>query len=106
MTNNNITDPDGTRREMRLQEMGYSTREVFEQREFEASQPTGSYFANALAFIVESLTENDIEWDMIENLDHESMMEFAEMYNFTPDALEKAIEAFRVAANAYNETMI
>lgn len=80
-----------------LYAQGYSTREVFEQREFEASQPIGSYFANALAFIVESMNEEHSMGD-IESLDEETMMEFAEMYNFTPEALEKAIEAFRPAA--------
>jgi hypothetical protein len=76
---------------------GYSTREVFEQREFEATQPIGSYFANALAFIVESMNDEHTMGD-IESMDEETMMEFAEMYNFTPEALSQAIEKFRPAA--------
>lgn len=93
-----------TRREMRLAEQGYSTREIDEQAEFERNAPWGSHYGNALAFIVDSLsdTEGGITLDMIETLDPDSAMEFCEMYNTTLEELRKAIEAFRIASNNYN----
>lgn len=72
-------------------------REIREQQEFERNAPWGSYFANALAFIVESMNEEHTMGE-IENMDIDTMLEFADMYNFTPDALQKAIDAFRPAA--------
>ena len=81
-----------------LAAMGYSSREIMEHREFEASQPRGSYFANALAFIVESMNENEIDWGMIESLEGADLLEWAEMYNFDEENYRKAVEAFEVAA--------
>lgn len=80
-----------------LAAMGYSSREIAEQNAFEDSQPRGSHFANALAFIVESMNEEHSMGD-IESLDEETMEEFAVIYNFTPESLAKAIEMFRPAA--------
>ena len=60
--------------------------------------PRGSYFANALAFIVESLKDNEVECSAdINNMDYESIMEFAEIYNFTYEAFGDAIRAFQQA---------
>jgi hypothetical protein len=84
-----------TRRELRLLEQGYSTREIEEEREKTTS---GSHIANALAFIVDSIGDSGMFLRDIEELDIDSMLEFADMYNFTPNALEKAISAFRTAA--------
>ena len=80
-----------------LAAMGYSSREIEEENTFRASAPWGSHYANALAFIVESINDDHTLGD-IEALDYESMMEFAEMYNFTEMALRKAIDDFRKAA--------
>lgn len=71
---------------------------TFEEQQFNASQAIGSHFANALAFIVETLNEQDLGMGDIEALDEESMLEFAEMYNFTPESLAQAIDQFRPAA--------
>lgn len=60
--------------------------------------PAGSHFANALAFIVESLSDDNAESTHdIQAMDIESRMEFAEMYNFTEEAFQKAYTAFRQA---------
>ena len=76
---------------------GYSSREIEEHAEHLANAPAGSHFANALAFIVESINDDHFLGD-IEELDYESMMEFAEMYNFTEESLRNAINSFRKAA--------
>lgn len=58
--------------------------------------PAGSHYANALAFIVESVIDGNVE-DLtdIVMMDYESMMEFAEQYNFTEEMLKKAIADMR-----------
>jgi hypothetical protein len=65
---------------------------------------TGSHFANALAFIVESLSDADTPVsntdDFENNIDADTILEFAEMYNFTLDAFHKALEMFRKAVDA------
>ena len=64
---------------------------------------TGSHFANALAFIVESLADDDTpvhNTDDFENAhDIDTILEFAEMYNFTLDAFHQALEMFRNAVD-------
>lgn len=76
-------------------------REIQEQKEFERNAPWGSYFANALAFIVESLSDDETPVhntdDFENNLSPEDIMEWAEMYNFTIDAFHTALEMFRKA---------
>lgn len=92
-----------TRREARLAAQGYSTRELDEERE---NATTGSHFANALAFIVDSLADDETPVfntsDFENNIDPESIMEFAEMYNFTLESFHKALEYFQRAV--HNET--
>lgn len=87
MTNNRYPEPTP----------GSSTREIEEHHEHWSNAPAGSHYANALAFIVDSINDGHFLGD-IEELDYESMMEFAEMYNFTEESLRKAIDAFRKAA--------
>lgn len=53
--------------------------------------------ANALAFIVDSINDDHFLTD-IEELDYDTMMEFAEMYNFTEESLKRMIGEFRKAA--------
>lgn len=96
MTNND--------RESALYAMGYSTREVEEQLENETPNSSGTHFANALAFIVETLGNTHNEelpvhnTDDFENaLDAESLMEFADMYNFSMESFRTALDWFRVA---------
>lgn len=96
-----------TRRELRrinaLTELGYSTREAEEAAEFEKTAPPGSHFANALAFIVESLSDPETpvyNTSDLENLDSGTLLEFAEMYNFTDDAYRKALQQFSAAVSA------
>lgn len=56
----------------------------------------GSHYANALAFITESVIDGNVE-DLtdITMMDYETKMEFAEQYNFTEEALQKAIADMR-----------
>lgn len=53
--------------------------------------------AHAFAFIIDSLNDDHFLSD-IEQLDYESMMEFAEQWGFTETALRRAIDRFRKAA--------
>lgn len=60
---------------------------------------SGTHFANALAFIVESLADAEEGTGMfnttdLENLDKESLLEFADMYNFTESTFENALKMF------------
>lgn len=87
-------------RASRLADMGYSTREIEEEMNHQKNSPTGSYFANALAFIVESINDGMTITD-IRTLDYESMMEFGEMYNFTEESLSLALEQFEKAAQIH-----
>lgn len=79
-------------------------RELREQAEHERNAPWGSHFANALAFIVESLSDDDTPVnntdDFENNIDPETFMEFADMYNFTREAFDQALEMFRNASDA------
>ncbi len=75
-------------------------RELRAEREVVAA---GSHFANALAFIVESLADDDTpvsNTSDLENLDSGTLLEFEEMYNFTDDAYKKALDFFRQAVDA------
>lgn len=82
-------------------ERGYSTREIEEERE---NAVAGSYFANALAFIVETLSDEETPVhntdDFENNLSPDDMLEWADMYNFTLEAFHKALEMFRNAVTA------
>lgn len=78
----------------KLLALGYSTREVEEVIENEVG---GSYFANALAFIIESLNEEHT-LELLKSLDEGSFDEFATIYNFTRESFDRAIESFRKAA--------
>ncbi len=94
MTNNTHTPDDFPR----LAASGYSTRELEEQAETLNKAPAGSYFANALAFIVESLADGEVESsNEIQALDYEAIMEFGEMYNFTYEAFGDAMRKFQQA---------
>lgn len=82
-------------------------REWRQNQEFAADNEiavSGTHYANALAFIVDSIGTTDegdgsLNTSDIENLDRESRLEFAEMYNFTESALEKALQYFRSAVD-------
>ena len=78
----------------KLLALGYSTREVEEVIENEVG---GSYFANALAFIIEGLNDEHT-LEQLKSLDEGSFDEFATIYNFTRESFDKAIEGFRKAA--------
>jgi len=87
-------------REQVLAAQGYSTREIEEEMNHRKNAPTGSYFANALAFIVESINDGMTTTD-IRTLDYDSMMEFGEMYNFTEESLSLALEQFEKVAQIH-----
>lgn len=75
----------------RLTAAGYSTKEIEEQMEHEANAPAGSYYANALAFVVESIVDDNAE-DLLDIalMDRGSLMEFADQYNTTLEMIYKA----------------
>lgn len=94
MTNND--------RESALYALGYSTREVEETLEAESKNATGTHFANALAFIVESLTDegtpiSEFGTGYFHGMDSTDLMEFATMYNFTEEAFRKALTAYQLS---------
>ena len=78
---------------------GYSTRELEEQAEALNNAPAGSYYANALAFVIESFLEGNAEdYTDFSTMDHESLLEFAEMYNTTTEMIAKAVRDIRTVA--------
>ena len=66
--------------------------------------PAGSYYANALAFIVESFLDDNAE-DYLDILlmDVESLNEFAEMYNTTVEMIHKANRDLRTISEKYTK---
>jgi len=61
--------------------------------------PAGSYYANALAFVVESFLDDNVEdYTDITMMDYESKLEFAEMYNTTVEMIEKAVRDIRTVS--------
>lgn len=81
-----------------------SSREVEEHNEHWQNAPAGSYYANALAFIVESFLEDNIEDYMdISSMDVESLNEFAEMYNTTVEMIHKANRDLRTISEKYTK---
>lgn len=69
-----------------------------------ANAPLGSYYANALAFIVESFLDDNAE-DYLDILlmDVESLNEFAEMYNTTVEMIHKANRDLRTISEKYTK---
>jgi len=58
----------------------------------------GTHHANALAFIVDSLADGEVEGTGdLRFMDTESLMEFAERYNFTLDTFFTALRRFEAA---------
>lgn len=84
--------------------MTNTTRREYRAMHPEIAQPgepliSGTHFANALAFIVDSIADMDEGYGQfntsdIENLDQESVLEFGDMYNFTPESLKLALRGF------------
>lgn len=93
-----------------LTSMGYSSREIEEAQEHAAGAPWGSYFANALAFIVESLDDEgsplaQFGSGYLRELSEEDIMEWAESYNFTVESLTQALDAFQRAVLIESKTL-
>jgi hypothetical protein len=79
--------------------MGYSTREVQETLD---SETLGTHFSNALAFVVESLADDDTpiqNTSDLENMELTELLEWCDMYNFSPNAFRLAIEQFTLAVH-------
>lgn len=82
-------------------------REWRQNQEFAAENDhavSGTHYGNALAFIMDSIGDTDegsgsLNTSDIENLDRESRLEFAEMYNFTEESLTQALQYFRSAVD-------
>ena len=76
-----------------------STREREEHEEHLKNAPAGSYYANALAFVIESILEGSAEdYTDITMMDYESLLEFAEMYNTTTEMIAKAVRDIRTVS--------
>lgn len=76
-----------------------SSREVEEHNEHWQNAPAGSYYANALAFVIEAFLEENVEdYTDITMMDYESLLEFAEMYNTTTEMIAKAVRDIRTVA--------
>lgn len=80
----------------------YRQNQEFRGERAEDEIPFGSHYANALAFIVDTLADDDElpvqnTSDFENALDPDTIMEFAEMYNFTIPAFRQAMEAFQRA---------
>ena len=61
--------------------------------------PQGSYYANALAFVIESFLDGNAEdYTDFSTMDYESLHEFAELYNTTTDMIAKAVRDIRTVA--------
>lgn len=56
---------------------------------------------NAYQFVIDSIND-EVDFDMIENLDPESKLEFAETYETTTDHIDRAINTMRILRDRLN----